>query len=162
MYVGICECMYVCRETAESARAQEERREALTAVWVQVHFQCSGIGKALGALREGAQAGNLRSTVFVLFWHWSGFSLPPTAVVHQVGLQIPLTSVPDATRLARKYILCRRKHRDTLAAAHLEPTLGEVAFSSMFLEDCSQVLNQAIRQWWVQSWVLFHRPGLSF
>lgn len=110
--------------------AKEEAWEVLTAMRVQVHLQSSGIGEALGALREGTQAGNLRGTVFVFFRHRSSVPLPPAAIVHQMGLQIPLAPIPDATGLAREYILCGRKHKDISAAAHLGVKQHVVQFVS--------------------------------
>lgn len=58
--------------------------------------------------------------------------MPSTAIVHQMGLQIPLTAIPDATGLAREYILCKQKYRDTLAAAQLGPFMGKLHLVPFF------------------------------
>lgn len=38
-------------------------------------------------------------------------SLPPAAIVHQMGLQVPLASKPDSTRLAGEDVLWRDTER---------------------------------------------------
>lgn len=71
----------------------------------QVHFQGPGAGEALVALWEGADAGCLVGSVVVLLPLALWLPLPATAVVHQVGLQVPLTAVPDPTVLTREDVL---------------------------------------------------------
>lgn len=75
----------------------------------QVHFQSPGAGKALVALWEGADAGGLVGSVVVLLTLALWLPLPATAVVHQVGLQVPLTAVPDPTRLTWEDVLWRER-----------------------------------------------------
>lgn len=79
----------------------------------QVHFQGPGAGEALVALWEGADAGRLVGSVVVLLPLALWLPLPATAVVHQVGLQVPLTAVPDPTRLTWEDVLWKErvKHR---------------------------------------------------
>jgi len=73
-----------------------------------VHFQSSCVRKTFGALWEGADAGYLLSAIFTLLRQLRPLPLPPTAVVHKVGLQIPLASIPNAAGFAREYVLCKQ------------------------------------------------------
>lgn len=77
-----------------------------------MHFQGSGSGEALVALREGADTGCLVGTVVVLLHRRLWLPLSPAAVVHQMGLQVPLAPKPDSTSLAGEDVLWRDEEGD--------------------------------------------------
>lgn len=72
---------------------------------VQVHFQGTRSTEALVALWERTDAGGLMGVHFILLRYAVRVPLPTTAVVHQVSLQVPLTSEPDSTSLTREDVL---------------------------------------------------------
>lgn len=81
---------------------------SLTTVWgAQVHFQRPGSREALVALWEGAHTGGLMGTGVVFLHDRLRLPLSPAAVVHQMGLQVPLAPKPDPTRLAGEDVLWR-------------------------------------------------------
>lgn len=85
---------------------------SLTTVWcAQVHFQGPCSREALVALWEGADTGGLMGSVVVLLHDCLWLSLPPAAVVHQMGLQVPLTPKPDSARLAGEDVLWKDTER---------------------------------------------------
>lgn len=81
---------------------------ALTAVRAHVDLQRAGTGAALVALRERADA-LVGVRVFGLVLRRRRgrrrLLLAAGAVVHQVGLQVPLAAVPDPTVLTRENVL---------------------------------------------------------
>jgi len=62
-----------------------------------VHLQSTRVAEALVALWERADTGSLVGIGICLFWDIIWFPLPPAAVIHQVGLKVPLTPVPYPT-----------------------------------------------------------------
>lgn len=149
-------CMYV---EEQGVLEQKKQRRYLPLCEFRCISRARAFEKLLVHCGEGTQAGNLRSSVLIFLWHWCSFSLPSTAIVHQMGLQIQLLEVPDATGLAREYILCKQKHRDTLAALTLESFMGKqhlVQFLSLL--SGSELGNQTVAS---KVLVLFHRTGLS-
>lgn len=73
-----------------------------------VNFQRAGTGAALVALWEGADAlvgVGLLGFVLRRGGGCSRLLLAAGAVVHEVGLQVPLTAEPDPTVLARENVL---------------------------------------------------------
>ena len=85
----------------------------LTVVCEQVHLQGMGTAEAHVALWEGADArGDMAAVLAVpLRHHGVHFPQAPTAVVHEVSLQVSLTAEPDPTRLAGEDVLCRDGER---------------------------------------------------
>lgn len=77
-----------------------------------MHFQGSGSGEALVALWEWADTGGLMGSGVVFLHDRLWLPLSPAAIVHQMGLQVPLTSKPDSTCLAGEDVLWRDKERD--------------------------------------------------
>lgn len=77
----------------------------LTTVCAQVHFQGTRSAEALVALWERTDAGGLMRVHFILLRYTVRVPLPPTAVVHQMSLQVSLTSEPDSTSLTREDVL---------------------------------------------------------
>lgn len=71
-------------------------------------LQGAGAGAAFVALWEGTQPlVGVRVFELVLWRRGVGLLLlPARAVVHEMGLEISLTSVPDSTVFAWKYIFC--------------------------------------------------------
>jgi len=78
----------------------------------QVYFQGPGSREGLGALWEGAQTGGLVGAAVVFLHHRLWLPLSPAAIVHQMGLQVPLAPEPDPTCLAGEDVLWRDKERD--------------------------------------------------
>lgn len=78
-----------------------------------MHFQRPGPREALVALREGTHAGRLMGPVVAVLHHRLWLPLPPAAVVHEMGLQVPLAAKPDSTRLAREDVLWRDTGKGT-------------------------------------------------
>lgn len=62
-----------------------------------MHLQSTGVAEALVALWERADIGSLVGIGISLFRDIIRFPLPSTAVIHQVGLKVPFTPVPDPT-----------------------------------------------------------------
>lgn len=102
-----------------------------TAVGAHVDLQRAGAGAALVALWEGTDAlVGVGLLGFVLRGGGGGggggsgsvrLLLPAGAVVHEVGLQVPLAAVPDATVFAGEDVLWknRRKHQEKLRPGHM-------------------------------------------
>lgn len=85
----------------------------LTAVGcAQVHFQSSGSREALVALRERADTGGLVGGGVTFLHDGLWLPLPPAAVVHQMGVQVPLTPEPDSASFAGKDVLWRDRGGD--------------------------------------------------
>lgn len=85
--------------------------KCLTAVCSHVYLQRAGTGAAFVALREWTQP-LVRVWIFRLVLWRRGSALlllAACAVVHKMGLKIPLTSVPDPTVFARENVLCTHK-----------------------------------------------------
>lgn len=96
----------------QACQFQEEKSNRLTTVCSHVDLQRAGTGTAFVALREGTQP-LVRVGIFRLVLWRRGSSLlllSACAVVHKMGLKIPLTSVPDPTVFARKNVFCTHKH----------------------------------------------------
>jgi hypothetical protein len=77
-------------------------------VTTHVDFQGAGAGAAFAALGEGADA-FVRVCLLGLLLRGCGrgaSTLTAGAVVQQVGLQVPLTAVPDPAVLAREDVFC--------------------------------------------------------
>lgn len=96
--------------TSSSRSAHPTRQKtSLTTVCTHVDLQRAGAGAAFVALWERADAlVGVRLFGLVLGGRRgrSRLLLPAGAVVHEVGLQVPLTAVPDPTVFAWKNILC--------------------------------------------------------
>ena len=78
-----------------------------------MHLQGPRSREALVALGEGAEVGGLVGAVVVVLRGRLRLPLPAAAVVHEVGLQVPLAPVPDPTRLAGEDVLWRGEHTNT-------------------------------------------------
>lgn len=72
-----------------------------------MHFQGPGSREALVALWEGADTRGLVGSIFVLLHDRLWFPLPPAAVVHEMGLQVPFASKPYSTCFAGEDVLWR-------------------------------------------------------
>lgn len=70
---------------------------SILTMWAQVHLQSTRVAEAFVALWERADTGSLVGIGVSLFGDIIGFPLPPAAVIHQVGLKVPLTPVPYPT-----------------------------------------------------------------
>lgn len=77
-----------------------------------MHFQGPGSGEALVALWEGADTGGLVGTGVVFLHDRLWLPLSPAAIVHQMGLQVPLAPKPDSTCLAGEDVLWRDTEGD--------------------------------------------------
>ena len=97
----------------------------LAAVGTGEQLQGPGSRGALVALWEGAEVGGLVGAVVVVLRGRLRLPLPAAAVVHEVGLQVPLAPVPDATRLAGEDVLWRGEHTHTERERERERERGE-------------------------------------
>lgn len=83
----------------------------LTTVCPHVDLQGAGARAALVALWEGADT--FVGVGLLGFVQWGGggglLLLPAGTVVHEVGLEVPLTAVPDPTRLTWEDVLWRER-----------------------------------------------------
>lgn len=70
-----------------------------------MHFQGPRSGEALVTLWKRADAGGLVGTGVALLHDGLRLALPPAAVVHQMGLEVPLAPEPDPTSFAGKDVL---------------------------------------------------------
>lgn len=70
-----------------------------------MHFQGPCSREALAALWKGADAGCLVCIGVTLLHDGLRLTLSPAAVVHQMGLEVPLAPEPDPTSFARKDVL---------------------------------------------------------
>lgn len=77
-----------------------------------MHFQGPGSREALVALWEGTDTRGLMGSGVVVLHYRLWLPLSPTAIVHQMGLQVPLTPKPDPTRLAGENVLWRETERN--------------------------------------------------
>lgn len=85
-----------------------------TAVGAHVDLQRAGAGAALVALWEGTDAFVGVGLLGFVLRGGRGCSrllLPTGAVVHEVGLQVPLAAVPDATVFAGEDVLWKDRHK---------------------------------------------------
>ncbi len=70
-----------------------------------MHLQSTWVAEALVALWERAEIGSLVGIGVSLFRDVIRFPQPSTAVIHQVGLKVPLTPVPYPTRFTGEDVL---------------------------------------------------------
>lgn len=79
----------------------------LTTVRPHVDLQGAGAGAALVTLWEGADTLIGVGVLGLVLGRGAGglLLLPAGTVVHEVGLEVPLTAVPDPTVLTRKDVL---------------------------------------------------------
>lgn len=87
----------------------------LTTVRPHVDLQGAGAGAALVTLWEGADTLIGVGVLGLVLGRGAGglLLLPAGTVVHEVGLEVPLTAVPDPTRLTWEDVLWKErvKHR---------------------------------------------------
>lgn len=95
------------------------RKFALTAVRAHVDLERAGAGAALVALGKRADAFIGVGVLGFVLWRGGGrggLLLPAGAVVHEVGLQVPLAAVPDPTVFTGKNVLWwPAKHKHTVS-----------------------------------------------
>lgn len=133
-----------------------------------MHFQRPGSREALVALWEGAGTGGVVGTSVIFLHDRVWLPLSPAAVVHQMGLQVPLAPKPDPTSLTRKYVLWGDKRRTILGdilhfnyaykpnvwklhtcvhTNHHTPTVLTLSVKTLFLKSSVAAINRCFYHW---------------